>query len=79
MVPLVFFTNALLRIYKKDKETPKLASVKILEKSKDVWYNEMYRKISERLQDFPDWKLVGSKFFRFKPNPKFQDILEGSG
>lgn len=45
-----------------------IATLGECETTSDKWYKDMYTKISEKPADWPNWKILGGKLYRYKPD-----------
>ena len=37
------------------------------EETSDAWYEKMFKQVAKKPDDWPNWKILGHKLYRYKP------------
>ena len=46
------------------------------EETSDTWYKKMFKQVAEKPDDWPNWKILGNKLYRYKPDATIELEIE---
>ena len=46
------------------------------EETSNKWYKKMFKQVAEKPDDWPNWKILGNKLYRFKPDATIELEIE---